>query len=265
MHIAEGFLPPLHAAAWTAVAAPFVVHGAREVVRQVRRDPESTLLLGAAGAFTFALSAVKLPSVTGSSSHPTGTGLGAVLFRPPVMALLGTVVLLFQALLLAHGGLTTLGANVFSMAVVGPWAGYAAFRLLRGAGSGLGPAVFAAMALADLLTYVTTSFQLALAFPDQESGFVGALSKFLSIFAVTQIPLALAEGFIGVLLFRVLTDTAAADLLRLGVLRPSEQVPPADGDVTATASGGVDEHAPSTTTPSTTAPSTTAQDSEGSR
>ena len=96
MHIAEGYLPPLHAAAWTVAAAPFVVHGARAVVRRVREDPDSKLLLGAAGAFTFVLSAIKLPSVTGSSSHPTGTGAGAILFRPPVMALLGTVVLLFN-------------------------------------------------------------------------------------------------------------------------------------------------------------------------
>ena len=118
MHIAEGFLPPVHAIGWTVAAAPFVVHGARAVVKEVRENPESTLLLGAAGAFTFVLSAIKLPSVTGSSSHPTGTGLGAILFRPPVMALLGTVVLLFQALLLAHGGLTTLGANAFSMAAL---------------------------------------------------------------------------------------------------------------------------------------------------
>ena len=66
------------------------------------------------------LSALKIPSVTGSCSHPTGTGLGAVLFGPGVMTVLGTIVLLFQALLLAHGGLTTLGANVFSMAIVGP-------------------------------------------------------------------------------------------------------------------------------------------------
>jgi cobalt/nickel transport system permease protein len=37
------------------------------------------------------------------------------------MAILGAIVLLFQALLLAHGGLTTIGANIFSMAIVGPW------------------------------------------------------------------------------------------------------------------------------------------------
>jgi cobalt/nickel transport system permease protein len=221
VHIAEGFLPPAHAVGWTVAAAPFVVHGARAVVAEVREHPESTLLLGAAGAFTFVLSAIKLPSVTGSSSHPTGTGAGAILFRPPVMALLGTVVLLFQALLLAHGGLTTLGANAFAMAVVGPWAGYGAYRLARAAGAGLLPAVFAGVALADLATYVTTSVQLALAFPDASTGFAGALAKFLGVFAVTQIPLAIGEGLLGVLLFRVLATNARPELERLGVLRPA--------------------------------------------
>jgi cobalt/nickel transport system permease protein len=220
MHIAEGFLPPAHAIGWTLAAAPFVVHGARAVVKEVREHPESTLLLGAAGAFTFVLSAIKLPSVTGSSSHPTGTGVGAVLFRPPVMALLGTVVLVFQALLLAHGGLTTLGANAFSMAVAGPWVGYGAYRLTRAAGGGLLPGVFAGVALADLATYLTTSVQLALAFPDAASGLPGALAKFLGVFAITQVPLAIAEGLLGVLLFRVLTTSARPELERLGVLRP---------------------------------------------
>src|SRR4029453_3583518 len=94
VHIAEGFLPPAHAVGWTIAAAPFVVHGARAVVKEVRENPGATLLLGAAGAFPFVLSAIKLPSVPGMSPHPTGTGLGAVLFRPPVMALLGTVLVL---------------------------------------------------------------------------------------------------------------------------------------------------------------------------
>lgn len=218
MHIAEGFLPPAHAVGWTVVAAPFVVHGARAVVKEVRDRPESTLLLGAAGAFTFVLSAIKLPSVTGSSSHPTGTGAGAILFRPPVMALLGTVVLLFQALLLAHGGLTTLGANAFSMAVVGPWVGFAAYRLTRRLSGSLLAGVFAGMALADLATYVTTALQLALAFPDPTTGFTGAAVKFLGVFAFTQVPLAVGEGVLGVLLFRALTANARPELVRLGVL-----------------------------------------------
>jgi cobalt/nickel transport system permease protein len=221
MHIAEGFLPAAHAAGWTLAAAPFVVHGARAVAREVRERPEATLLLGAAGAFTFVLSAIKLPSITGSSSHPTGTGPGAILFRPPVMALLGTVVLLFQALLLAHGGLTTLGANAFAFAVVGPWAAYGSYRLVRRLGGGLLPAVFAGTVLADLATYVTTSVQLALAFPDATGGIATALVKFLGVFALTQVPLALGEGLLAVLLFRALTVNARPELERLGVLRPA--------------------------------------------
>lgn len=214
MHISEGFLPPLHAVAWTAVAVPFVAHGVRSVKRTVTTNPESRLLLGGVGAYSFVLSAIKLPSVTGSSSHPTGTGEGAIIFRPPVMAALGTIVLLFQALLLAHGGLTTLGANVMSMAVVGPWVGYGVYRLLKRAP--LSIAVFFGVAFADLATYVTTATQLALAFPDPATGFIGAWGRFLGLFAITQIPLAIVEGLIGVLLMNALLSWARPELRKLG-------------------------------------------------
>lgn len=220
MHIAEGFLPVVHAVAWYAVATPFVVHGARQVIGEAKEHPESRLLLAAAGAFTFVLSSIKLPSVTGSSSHPTGTGLGAVLFRPPVMAFLSTVVLVFQALLLAHGGLTTLGANVFSMGIAGPWVGYWFWLASKRLGWHQNVGVFLAFAAADLSTYLVTSLQLGLAFPDAESGPAGSVAKFLGVFAFSQVPLAVVEGILGVLVFRLLTDVARPELERLGVLRP---------------------------------------------
>lgn len=218
MHIAEGFLPVAHCVAWYAVSAPFVIHGARKVIAEAKEHPESRLLLAAAGAFTFVLSSIKLPSVTGSSSHPTGTGLGAVLFRPPVMAFLSTIVLLFQALLLAHGGITTLGANVFSMGIAGPWVGYAFWKLSNWLGWHRNVGVFLALAFADLSTYLVTSVQLGLAFPDPVSGLAGSVAKFAGVFAISQIPLAVAEGILGVLVFRLLTDVAAPELRRLGVL-----------------------------------------------
>ena len=225
MHIAEGVLSPVQCAVWYGIATPFVVHGARAVIRQVREHPENKLLLASAGAFSFVLSAIKLPSVTGSSSHPTGTGAAAILFKPPVMAFLGVIVLLFQALLLAHGGITTLGANAFSMAVAGPWAGYACYRLATSLKLPAAVAVFACMTVADLATYVVTSVQLAIAYPDAHSGLAGALAKFLGIFAVTQIPLAIAEGFLGIVLFRFLARVAAPQLRQLGVL-PREPAAP---------------------------------------
>ena len=219
MHIAEGFLPVAHCVAWYAASAPFVVHGARQVIRQSKEHPESRLLLAAAGAFTFVLSSIKLPSVTGSSSHPTGTGLGAVLFRPPVMAFLATIVLIFQALLLAHGGITTLGANVFSMGIAGPWVGYSFWKLATTLRWNQNVGVFLALAFSDLATYIVTSVQLGIAFPDPVTGLVGSVAKFLSIFAISQIPLAIAEGILGVLVFRLLNDVARPELERLGVIK----------------------------------------------
>jgi cobalt/nickel transport system permease protein len=218
MHIMEGFLPVRHAAGWYAVAAPFLVAGVHSLKKIVREKPSARLLLGAAGAFVFVLSALKLPSVTGSCSHPTGTGLGAILFGPSVMSVLGAIVLLFQALLLAHGGLTTLGANTFSMAIVGPWIAYGVYRALRAGGASLTVAVFAGATMGDLLTYTTTSVQLAFAFPDATGGFSGSLLKFMTIFAVTQIPLAVAEGLLTVCIMNALTTYSSDELRALEIL-----------------------------------------------
>jgi len=215
MHIMEGYLPVAHAAGWWAAALPFMVAGVRSLQRLVTGKPSVRMLVGAAAAFVFVLSALKLPSVTGSCSHPTGTGLGAILFGPGIMSILGSVVLLFQALLLAHGGVTTLGANAFSMAIVGPWASYAVYVGLRRFGTA--KAVFIAASVGNLMTYVMTSVQLALAFPDAQSGLAGALVKFLTIFAVTQIPLALAEGILTVLVFNALTAYSSDELKDLSV------------------------------------------------
>ena len=213
MHIMEGFLPLKWCLFWYALAFPFFVWGLVAIRQRVAGEPRLKMLLGLAGAFTFVLSALKLPSVTGSCSHPTGVGLGAVLFGPAPLTVLGAIVLLFQALLLAHGGLSTLGANTFSMAVVGPFVAYGVYRLL--APLRLSWAVFAAAALGDLLTYVTTSLQLALAFP--QDGIWGPFLKFMGIFAVTQVPLAVSEGLLTVVVFNLLARHGRTELEMLGI------------------------------------------------
>lgn len=222
MHIMEGFLPVEHAVGWTIASAPFVAYGLYAIKKRVRQYPEQRMLLGVAAAFTFVLSALKLPSVTGSCSHPTGTGLGAMLFGPAAMAPIGLVVLLFQALLLAHGGLTTLGANTFSMAIVGPFAAVALFRLARSLKLSFAVSVFIAASMADLLTYVTTSVQLAWAFPDPQGGFGASFLKFAGIFAITQIPLAISEGLLTVLIFNALKRFNPQELQDLNVLTRAE-------------------------------------------
>ena len=182
MHIMEGFLPPKWCITWGALCIPFIVVGYFSIKEKIRIDPKIKMLIAMVGAFAFVLSALKIPSVTGSCSHPTGVGLGAILFGPTVMSVLGLIVLIFQALLLAHGGLTTLGANTFSMAVVGPIVSYGVYKLLKKLHVSTSISIFSAAMLGDLMTYVTTSFQLAVAFPDKIGGFVASLLKFMSIF-----------------------------------------------------------------------------------
>ncbi|MCG0278192.1 MAG: energy-coupling factor ABC transporter permease [Thermanaeromonas sp.] len=219
MHIMEGFLPLGWAALWFILVLPFWGWGVKSLKAKVSGQPGLKLLLGFAGAFTFVLSALKLPSVTGSCSHPTGVGLGAILFGPAAMSVLGAIVLLFQALLLAHGGLTTLGANTFSMAVVGPLTSYGIYKFLKKTKVPLSFNVFLASALGDLATYVVTSLQLALAFPAPDTGIWGSFAKFISIFAVTQVPLAISEGLLTVVVFNYLFAYNKEELKELAVLQ----------------------------------------------
>ena len=204
MHIMEGFLPPKWCGVWILAVIPFLVKGYFSIKTTIERNPKLKLLLALAGAFTFVLSALKIPSVTGSCSHPTGVGFGAIIFGPSAMSLIGVMVLLFQALLLAHGGLTTMGANTFSMAVVGPFVAFGAFKLVKLCKGPRWLAIFMAAFLGDLLTYVTTALQLALAFPAENGGFVFSFEKFMGIFAITQIPLAISEGILTVLIFNAI-------------------------------------------------------------
>lgn len=204
MHIMEGYLPLKHALFWTGVSLPFWVICGRKLIKQIRENPSSKLQLACVGGFAFVLSALKIPSVNGSSSHPTGVGLGAALFGPAAMVVLGTITLIFQALFLAHGGISTLGANAFSMAIVGSFVAYGIHHFLQRIKLSKELALFVAVFVSGMATYSTTATQLALAYPDPIQGFLGAWFKFLGIFAITQIPLSLSEAFLSVLLMRIL-------------------------------------------------------------
>jgi cobalt/nickel transport system permease protein len=210
MHIAEGFLPLEWCVVWYALAIPIVAYGISRAKKLREREQGVMPLLAITAAFIFVLSALKLPSVTGSCSHPTGTGLGVVLFGPSITAFLSIIVLLFQALLLAHGGISTLGANTFSMGITGPFVGWLAYIAVRKMKAGLLTSGFVAAFFADLLTYVVTAGQLAAAFPATKGGILLSFEAFFGIFAVTQVPLAIIEGITVALALKLLQEHGVA-------------------------------------------------------
>ena len=215
MHIMEGYLPAGYCIAWGVVCLPFLVKGFFTIRRLFQENRKAITMLAMAGAYIFVLSALKIPSVTGSCSHMTGTGLGAILFGPSTVSILGIIVLLFQAILLAHGGLTTLGANTFSMAIAGPVVSWGVYKLGRKIKLNQKVAVFLAAALGNLFTYCVTSVQLGLAHPAAD-GVWSAVVRFLGIFALTQIPLAVIEGLLTVVILIGLQTYAGPELRELG-------------------------------------------------
>ena len=128
------------------------------------------------------------------------------------------IVLLFQALLLAHGGLTTLGANTFSMAIAGPFVSWLLYRILSGFRINRKVSLFAAAFLGDLFTYCVTAFQLALAH-NSATSFSIAFRENLVIFAGTQIPLAVVEGLLTVAIVIGLESYAQPELAAVGFLK----------------------------------------------
>lgn len=218
MHIMEGMLPPTYCILWGVLCIPFIAAGFMKINKTLSENRKLVVIFAMSGAFAFILSALKIPSVTGSCSHMTGTGLCAILFGPFATAIIGAIVLLFQAILLAHGGLTTLGANIFSMAIAGPLLSWLIYVLLKKAKAPKYVTVFLAAALGDLFTYCVTAFELSLAYPAANGGFAASMAEFLSIFALTQIPLAIIEGFITVVVVIGLESFAKSDLVSLGFM-----------------------------------------------
>lgn len=128
MHIPDGFLTPQVWAPMAAVSAGVVVYAARRAERKL--PLERVPLVGATAAFLFAAQMVNFRVAAGTSGHLVGGVLAAAVLGPDAGLIAMTVVLLVQALLFQDGGITTLGANLFNMGIMGCYFGWGLFKLL---------------------------------------------------------------------------------------------------------------------------------------
>ncbi|MGA2192846.1 MAG: energy-coupling factor ABC transporter permease [Nitrospirota bacterium] len=194
MHISEGILPIGWASFWYLAAAPFVWAGLYKLKREgVEKNMKP--LLGMMGAAVFIISCMPIPVPTaGTCSHPAGTAMAAILVGPLYSVLVAAVALLLQALFLSHGGISTWGANIFSMGIIGSFTGYIVFKGLGKAKVPLIVAAFIAGVVGDWATYAATSFELASALHGPGE-FYRLFRTIALAFVPTQLPLGLLEGF----------------------------------------------------------------------
>lgn len=224
MHISEGILTPKWSATWYALSLPVLALCILNLTAYIRRDRSKAPLYGLIGALIFIISLLPIPvPISGTCSHPCGTPLGAIVAGPPVSILMGAIALLFQALFFAHGGLSTWGANVFSMAVVGSLVGYGIYKAARRSGLDSFPSAFLAGFLGDLAVYLVTALQLSLSL-QMEIGIWRGWGTLFVAFLPTQLPLAVLEGLVtgGIVVYMLrrepslLKDRSTALLWNLG-------------------------------------------------
>ncbi len=203
MHISEGILPVQWAVLWFALAIPFIAWGLRDLRVRSREEPHLKSMVGLVGAAVFVISCMPIPVPTaGTCSHPCGTGMAAILIGPTLTVVVASIALLLQALFLAHGGLTTLGANILSMGVMGAFTGYSIFILSRRFGASWFVSAFLAGVLSDWVVYAGTSFFLATALHGDGSWGIMFLSIIVA-FIPTQVHLGILEGFLNAGAFRL--------------------------------------------------------------
>ena len=204
MHIEDGILSAQACTTWYAVSAVFIIPGIREIRKRSRENLYYKPFLAMIGVAVFVISCMHIPvPVTGSCSHPCGTPLAAIVIGPFATSVITGIGLFFQAIFLGHGGITTLGANDFSMGIIGGLSGYLCWKALRHFKSPIWLAAGIAGFIGDIATYLTAAFQLALSL----HGNVPLFKQWMIFFAgfgPTQLPLAIAEGVFTALVLQVM-------------------------------------------------------------
>ena len=219
MHIMEGFLPHPWWEIWFALSLPVVAFGVYKMNKMIKENRETLPLLAVAGAFVFVLSSLKLPSVTGSCSHPTGTGMGSIIFGPWITSVLAVIVLVYQAVFLAHGRpdhpggkhlfhghcraghrIPGLQSRQHEPGCISTWR--FSWRRLWPTGPPISSHPFSwRWPFRRLPVACSASFE-----------------AFAAVFAITQIPLAIVEGMVTALMFKYIVQLRSDVLVRMNVV-----------------------------------------------
>jgi cobalt/nickel transport system permease protein len=87
-------------------------------------------LLSLFAAFSFVTMMFNLPLPGGTTGHAVGVGIAAIVLGPWASLLAISLALAIQALFFGDGGITTLGANCFNMAIAGSFAAWGLYQLV---------------------------------------------------------------------------------------------------------------------------------------
>ena len=128
MHIPDGYLSPVTCALMAVLVLPFWVRGVQMLREKMTARNISLVALFAAFSFVIMMFNVPLPG--GTTGHAVGGALAAIILGPEIATIAISVALVIQAFFFGDGGILTLGANCFNMAVVLPYVSFAIYQAI---------------------------------------------------------------------------------------------------------------------------------------
>ena len=209
MHIPDGYLSPQTCAAAFVVAVPTWAVAAKRVTRVVKT--RNVPVLAVLSALSFLVMMFNVPIPDGTTAHAVGGVVIALTLGPWAAVIAVSVALLFQALLFGDGGVLAYGANVVNMAIILPFVGYGAYRLLAGRAPLNAGRRVAAAAVAGYLGINAAAFAAAVEFGIQPELFHTASG------APLYAPYHLSQTIPAMMLAHVTVAGAAEAILTGGV------------------------------------------------
>ena len=193
MHIPDGYLSPSTCAALYASAGVGWYAALRRVkcVFTTRLIP----LISVFAAFSFVLMMFNLPLPGGTTGHAIGVTIASIILGPSGAILSISIAVATQALFFGDGGITTLGANCFNMAIVGSLMAYVTYRLVAAGAAISSRRRVVAAAIAGYLAANTAAFVAAVEFGIQPLFFHNA--RGVPLYAPYPLSVAIPAMMIG--------------------------------------------------------------------
>ncbi len=130
MHIPDGYLSPQTCAVMAAIAVPVMVTAATKLKKTLKDKQVPLLAIGAAFSFTIMMYNVPIPD--GTTAHAVGASILAIILGPFAATVGVSIALIIQAFFFGDGGILSLGANIFNMAIIIPFVSYFLYRVISG-------------------------------------------------------------------------------------------------------------------------------------
>jgi cobalt/nickel transport system permease protein len=193
MHIPDAFIPIPQGIVYWIIALIFIALALRWAKTEISEEKIPLIAVLAAGIF--ALQSFNLPVSMGTSGHLVGGALAAIILGSPFAAVfILTLVLIVQGVMFGDGGITTMGANIINMGVIGGFVGFYTFKGLMATTKNVNIAAFTAAWLACVIPALACAVEMYFAgtFPLREGliamglyhALIGLIEGFVTVVAI---------------------------------------------------------------------------------